>query len=637
MSIHEILRQYWGHDRFRPLQQEIIEAVLAGNDVLALLPTGGGKSVCFQVPAMAGAGMCLVISPLIALMKDQVETLQRNGISAAAIYSGMPQAEINLVLNNCVHGAVKFLYLSPERLGSNLLLDYLPQFRINLLAVDEAHCISQWGFDFRPEYRKIAAARLLLPGTPVLALTASATANVVNDIQEQLGFKKKKVFRKSFERLNLHYVVRQTERKLDQMLHIFGRTRGSGLVYVRNRRKTEELAEFLSKHGIAASHYHGGLSNDTRVERQELWIRNKLRVLVCTNAFGMGIDKPDCTTVVHYEMPDCLEAYYQEAGRAGRNGEKAFCVLLFHASDELEMRQRIEQNFPPEERIRRVYEALGTYYQVPVDTLPGQAFAFDLAEFSAHFKLSPVLVFASLKLLSQCGFIHFSEAFYSPSQLQIVYRQYNLETFQQANPMHDEVLKMILRSYGGIFDHPVVINENFLAMKLNISAGDLRARLNKLKELGVIDYRPQTESAWLTYTGKRLDKKYLQLDPAVVANRKNQFVEKLESMIHYAKDDKLCRSRKILHYFDEPAALDCGTCDTCLERRRKLMNHDQFGQIEAEIKTCCLRSAMDIRSLCAALKQFREDDVVGISRILLDKGILRLDKQQHLFWQAESK
>ncbi len=631
MTIHQILKQYWGYEQFRPLQQDIVEEVIKGNDTLALLPTGGGKSICFQVPALALEGMCLVISPLIALMKDQVETLQKLGIQAHAIYSGIPYNEIKLILNNCVHGGVKFLYISPERLGSELFKDYLPQLKVNLLAVDEAHCISQWGFDFRPEYRKIAELRILLPNTPVLALTASATKEVVLDIQQQLAFKKNKVFKKSFERLNLHYVVRITERKFDQMLDVFNKTKGSGLVYVRNRRKTEEIADFLNKAGINASFYHAGLSNELRVERQEQWIKNQTRVMVCTNAFGMGIDKPDCSVVVHFEMPDCLEAYYQEAGRAGRNGEKAFCVLLYNGADEAELKHRIEQNFPPETEIRKVYDALGTYFHVKVGAVSERSFEFDLPGFSSHFKMSPVLVYSCLKLLSQSGFIHLSEAFYSPSRLQILFKQEQLLNFQKENEPLDDLLKLILRSYGGIFETLVVINEKFLAMKLNVSENDLRSKLQKLHTLKVVEYLPQTDAAQLSIIDQRWDANYIHLDQALIKDRKNLFIHKLDQMVYYAKDPIMCRSRKILAYFDELGALDCGTCDTCIEKRRQLLKNSQYRLIETAIKNACMAEPIDIQSLCKIVSAFKKEDIVGIARILLDKGILQLNSQQLLF------
>nr|MBC7612355.1 RecQ family ATP-dependent DNA helicase [Pseudopedobacter sp.] len=635
MAIHQILKKYWGYDQFRLLQQDIIEEVLKGNDVLALMPTGGGKSICFQVPALEMEGICLVISPLIALMKDQVETLKKVGIQAEAIYSGIAYQEIQLILNNCVHGGVKFLYLSPERLNSRLFLDYLPQLKICLLAVDEAHCISQWGYDFRPTYRKIAALRELMPNTPVLALTASATKEVVEDIQKQLAFKKNKVFKKSFERLNLHYVVRTTEKKFDQLLSVFEKTRGSGLVYVRNRRKTEEIAERLKKAGINASFYHAGLSNELRIQRQEQWINNQMRILVCTNAFGMGIDKPDCSVVVHFEMPDCLEAYYQEAGRAGRNGEKAYCVLLYNVADETELKHRIEQNFPHETEIRKVYDAIGTFYQIPVGAPTEIAFEFDLPQFSAHFKFSPVVVFASLKILTQLGFIHLTEAFYTPSRIQILYKQDALFDFQHTNKPLDELLKLILRSYGGVFDSLTVINEKLLAMKLNVSETDLRLKLKKLQEFKVIDYKQQSDAAQLTIIGERWDKNYIHLDQALLRDRKSLFIDKLARIVHYATDKNMCRSRKILLYFNEPFALDCGSCDTCIGKRKRLLNNIQYQQIEISIKNACMAEPIAIQSLCVALKQYKQEDITGIARILLDKGILQLNPQQLLFWQKK--
>ncbi len=636
MTIHQILKHYWGYDSFRPTQQEIIEEVLKGNDSLALLPTGGGKSICFQVPALAMQGLCIVISPLIALMKDQVETLQKAGIKAQAIYSGIHHSEIDIILKNCIHGGTKFLYLSPERLSSQLFRDYLPQLDVCLLAVDEAHCISQWGFDFRPEYRRIAEIREIMPAIPVLALTASATKEVVEDIQVQLGFKKKLVFKNSFERLNLHYVVRVTERKMDKMLDIIKKTSGSGLIYVRNRKKTEELAEFLVKSGINASFYHAGLSNAVRVNRQENWIKNKTRMMVCTNAFGMGIDKPDCKVVIHFEMPDCLEAYYQEAGRAGRNGDKSYCVLLYNEADQLELRHRIEQNFPPEEMIRKVYDALGSFLQIPLGKKEEESFDFDLTLFSKYISLNQALVFSSIKLLSQLGYVLLNEAFYAPSRLQILLRQKELYAFQVEHEPHDELIKLILRSYGGIFDQLCVIHENFLAMKMNVSEREMGSKLKQLHDLQVLNYLPQTDKPQILLLTERVEAKYLNLNQGFIRKRKELFEHKLNQMVNYASSEHLCRSRMLLSYFDEDNALDCGSCDICIEKRRRLIDSKEYTNIELAIKNTCSVSPIEIRKLIENIPNHKPEDIIGMIRILLDKNIIKLNAQQLLFWQVKN-
>jgi ATP-dependent DNA helicase RecQ len=491
LSIHEILKQYWGYDTFRPLQEDIIQSVLDGKDTLALLPTGGGKSICFQVPALAGDGLCIVVSPLIALMKDQVENLLARNIPAAAIYSGMSYKEINYTIDNCVHGAYKFLYLSPERLKSDLIKERIGRMDIGLIAIDEAHCISQWGYDFRPEYLQIAEVREQLPGVPVLALTATATPEVVADIQMQLKFPQKNVFVKSFARKNIAYVVNENQDKDQRMLHILSKVNGSGLVYVRNRRKTQELAYFLAKNRINADYYHAGLGFELRNKKQESWIKGKTRIMVCTNAFGMGIDKPDVRVVVHYEIPESLESYYQEAGRAGRDEKKAFAVLLFNHADELEAQKRLDLSFPADKDIKRVYQALSNYYQVPVGANVDRSFDFDMIDFCKKFSLETRVVYPALKILEQCDLIALTESFYEPSKIKFLLGQGMLYKFQVEHPSQDNFIKLLLRSYGGVFDGYVSISETVLAQREKVNESLVQKQLIQLHTMGVLDYEPQ--------------------------------------------------------------------------------------------------------------------------------------------------
>lgn len=631
-SIHKVLEEYWGYSEFRPLQQEIVESALAKKDTLALLPTGGGKSICFQVPALAMDGICLVVSPLIALMKDQVANLQSKGIAAQAIYSGLSQFDIQLILNNCVHGGVKFLYLSPERLASELLKSQITQMNVCLLAIDEAHCISQWGYDFRPEYRKIKEIRELLPNVPVLALTASATAAVVDDIQNQLGFKTKLAFRKSFERSNLHYIVRYHENKLEKMLHSFQSTQGSGLVYVRNRKLAEEIANFLVQNNVNASFYHAGLDANVRQSRQDDWIENRTRIMVCTNAFGMGIDKPDCRLVIHYQMPDCLEAYYQEAGRAGRNGASAYCLLLYQTADAHIMRARLAKQFPNAEILKNVYQALGNYYKLAVGEEMPEPMPFNIQEFSSYAKMNAITVFHALKLLSLLELVRTNEAVNQPSKVKFLVKGNELFHFQQKQTLYSELIQLLLRSYGGIFDYYVSISEKQLAIQLNVSENSLGTYLQKLQELGVIDYSPQNNEASLHFIGARLDVNYLPVSSEIIRFRKKMEEDKLEAMIEYAENTKLCRSRVLLKYFDETNVKDCGTCDVCREKSGKYWSDTKLNNLLLQLQQLNWDKGYSIKELSSKLKNYRDEDLATACRIFLDKGILQLNSQQEFNW-----
>jgi ATP-dependent DNA helicase RecQ len=543
VTIHEILKQYWGYDTFRPLQQDIIQSVLDGRDTLALLPTGGGKSICFQVPAMAKEGLCIVVSPLIALMKDQVENLNKRGIKAKAIYSGMSYREINYTLDNCIHGDFKFLYLSPERLKSDLVRERISQMNVCLLAVDEAHCISQWGYDFRPEYLQIAEIRELLKDIPVLALTATATPEVVADIQTQMKFPKPNVFIKSFTRKNISYVVNETEDKDKRMLHILQKVNGSGLVYVRNRRKTQEIAYLLSKSRVGADYYHAGLPHEVRSQKQESWIKGKTRIMVCTNAFGMGIDKPDVRIVVHYEMPESLESYYQEAGRAGRDEQKSFAVLLYNKADATEATKRLKSSFPDEKDIKRVYQALSNYYQVPVGANVDRSFDFDIIDFCRKFTIETGVAYPAIKILEQCDLIALTENFYEPSKLKFMLGQHLLYKFQVEHPHQDDFIKLLLRSYGGMFDQYVTISEKTIAQREKQDEKIIRKQLIQLHQLGVVDYQPQKDKPQVTFLQDRADANAIDFRKALLKKRKETATNKLNAMLGYANNTVECRSK----------------------------------------------------------------------------------------------
>jgi ATP-dependent DNA helicase RecQ len=637
LSIHEILKQYWGYDTFRPLQEDIIRSVMEGKDTLALLPTGGGKSICFQVPAMAKEGVCIVVSPLIALMKDQVENLVKRNIKAAAIYSGMSYKEINYTLDNCIHGDYKFLYLSPERLKSDLVQERMRQMNIGLLAIDEAHCISQWGYDFRPEYLQIAEIREQLKGVPVLALTATATPEVVADIQTQLKFKATNVFVKSFTRKNIAYVVNESEDKNQRMLHIISKVNGCGLVYVRNRRKTQELAYFLSKNRISADYYHAGLGHDVRNKKQEDWIKGKTRIMVCTNAFGMGIDKPDVRIVVHYEVPESLESYYQEAGRAGRDEAKAFAVLLFNHADELEARKRLETSFPPEKDIKRVYQALSNYYQVPFGANVDRSFDFDIIDFCKKFSLETLVVYPALKVLEQCDLIALTESFFEPSKIKFLLGQGMLYKFQVEHPGQDMFIKLLLRSYGGVFDGYITINEGVLAQREKVNESLVQNQLIQLHKLGVLDYQPQKTKPQLTFLQSRADAANLDLNKALLKKRKETTTRKLEAMLDYANNTTVCRSKKLVSYFDEYGSNDCEVCDICLMRKKMEMEADEFEQLVNNIKAVTASESILIDQLVKRLAPVKEEKIIETVRYLLDNDKLRNNPMQQLEWNTPGK
>ena len=579
-SYQDILRQYWGYDDFRGIQREIIESIGSGHDTLGLMPTGGGKSITFQVPALSKEGTCIVITPLIALMKDQVENLRRRGIRAAAIYSGLTREEIVITLENCIFGAVKILYVSPERLSSELFQTKLRHMRVSFITVDEAHCISQWGYDFRPSYLEIAKIRKFLPGIPVLALTATATPLVVDDIQEKLlpaphsplpTSRSFHVFRMSFERKNLAYVVRQAADKREQLIHILKNVKGAAIVYTRSRRRTKEFAELLNEAGISATFYHAGLDSITKDERQLAWQNDQTRVMVATNAFGMGIDKPDVRVVIHVDCPDSVEAYFQEAGRAGRDGQKAYAVLLYNDADHRKLEKRISDTFPEKDFIREVYEQLAYFYQIGVGSGYNHTFEFNIDKFCHAFRHFPIQVDSALKILNRAGYIEYTEEQDNQARVMFTVSRNELYRLENNTDNEERVITALLRNYGGLFTDYNYIDESFIAQQCGLQSQQVYLILKNLSQRHIIHFIPQKKTPYIRYTQRREDKEHIQLMPVIYEERKAQFAERIHAMIVYATNDNVCRSRQLLRYFGEYNDHDCRQCDVCLSHRQEGM------------------------------------------------------------------
>ena len=621
-DIYDVLKKYWGYDAFRPMQEDIIRSILDGKDTLALLPTGGGKSICFQVPAMAMPGVCIVISPLIALMKDQVENLQKRGIKAEAIISGMRANEIDKILDNCVYGNIRFLYVSPERLENEMMRARIQKMKINFIAVDEAHCISQWGYDFRPPYLKIAEIRKLIPKAPIMALTATATKEVSADIQLKLQFKKENVFRKSFERENLSYSVLYEENKLQRLKSMLNRIPGTAVVYVRNRKKTKEISDYLKRNQISADFYHAGLEMKDRSKKQENWILGKTRVIVATNAFGMGIDKPDVRLVVHMDLPDNLEAYYQEAGRAGRDEKRAHAVLLYDKLNITEIQERIETNFPALSDIKKVYTALGNYFQIGTGIGEGIGFDFDLGHFSEVYKLPILQVLSSIKLLEMEGYLIRTEALINPSKIKISIGSSDIYKFQMQNEKYGELIKTILRSYEGLFEDFVKINEIEIARRLKITVDETKASLTYLDTCGVLMYLPQKEKPQLIFPNGRVKTENISLCKETLSIRKKKFADRIQSIISYTTLDKQCRSRILLEYFDEKTTKNCGNCDYCRKNKANQSLDEEMNQIKKRIENLLKEKPKSIERLLEDLKDVGEAKSVLMIRWMMDHEIL---------------
>jgi len=622
MTIHQILKHYWNHDNFRPMQEEIISSVLLGHDTLALLPTGGGKSVCFQVPALAMDGICIVVSPLIALMKDQVENLKEKGIEAISIVSGMSKREIDIALDNCIYTPVKFLYLSPERLLSELVRERIKYMNVNLIAVDEAHCISQWGYDFRPPYLHIADLRELHPLVPVLALTATATMEVRDDIQQKLKFSQGIVFQKSFERKNISYVVQNEENKLRKLLDIAKGVKGSGIVYVRSRKEAAEIAKFYNDNGIKADYYHAGLEAGLRSQRQENWKNSRNRIIVATNAFGMGIDKPDVRFVIHKDPPDSLEAYYQEAGRGGRDEQKAYAVLLCNQADRYKQEKKFELSFPSIDEIKQVYHSLANYYQLAYEAGEGLSFDLDLGDFCSHFKLDIIKTINSLKFLEQDEYLSFNESVFLPSRFRFEVLNEELYNFQIQNPGWDPFIKTLLRSYGGSFENYVRLREFDLARRTHMNVQQVIDGLKQLQEFKILSYQQQTDKPQVTWLKPRQQANSLYINKKAIDDRKATHRNKMEAVFAYATHKK-CRSQMLLAYFDELNAEKCGICDICLEEKRQRNASEIFDDITNEVIQKLSTTSMDLASLVTSTNIGTDKEKIDTIRLLLDAGKIK--------------
>ena len=630
-----ILKQYWGYPSFRPLQEDIVDSVMAGKDTLALLPTGGGKSICFQVPAMAMEGLCLVITPLIALMKDQVVHLVEKGIPAAAIYSGMHPDALELAYNQAAFGRLKFLYVSPERLQTNAFIEALRKMKVCLLAVDESHCISQWGYDFRPPYLKIADIRPYMPKTPVLALTATATAKVVDDIQKRLGFKQKNVFQSSFERKNVTYnVVREADkygvlrRKLEAMKE------GSAIVYVRNRKRTQVISDWLNSVGMSATFYHAGLDAKTRDQRQDLWMKGKVKVIAATNAFGMGIDKPDVRLVIHMDLPDSIEAYFQEAGRAGRDLKPSEAFLLVSPADIQKLQDNLAQSFPELDRIKLIYNALGNYFNIPIGAGENVSYPFVIMDFANRYGFNVVEVFHTLKILEKEGFLVLSDSFDEPSKVMIKAPRDDIYGFQVNNPKYSELIKCMLRSLPGVMTDFVRINEETLARKAGLSADKVAEQLKKLEAYNFLSYSPRNDKPQVLFLSEFVDAKHFGLSKENYYDRKKDAEARVKAVIDFVNNNEECRSVQLLRYFNEKTKKNCGRCDVCM---RKADNRVPYNKIEEKVLSVMGEAAQPMKDVLIKCSEFEESKVLDSIRFLIDNGVLQLERDSSVKWKNNKK
>ena len=630
-----VLKQYWGYPSFRPLQEDIVDAVMAGRDTLALLPTGGGKSICFQVPAMAMEGVCLVITPLIALMKDQVAHLVEKGIAAAAIYSGMHPDQLELAYNQAVFGRLKFLYVSPERLQTNQFLEAIRRMKVCLLAVDESHCISQWGYDFRPPYLKIAEVRPYIPKTPVLALTATATAKVVDDIQLRLGFKEKNVFQSSFERKNVTYNVCHEADKYGVLYRkLSAMNEGSAIVYVRNRKRTQVIADWLNSVGIAATFYHAGLDARTRDDRQELWMKGKVKVIAATNAFGMGIDKPDVRLVVHLDLPDSIEAYFQEAGRAGRDLKPSEAYLLVSPADVKKLQENLAQSFPDLDRIKLIYNALGNYFNIPVGAGENVSYPFVIYDFANRYGFSVVEVFHTLKLLEKEGFLILSDSFDEPSKVMIKASREDLYGFQVNHPTFGELIKYMLRGLPGVLTDFVKINEETIAKKIGLTVEKVQEQLKKLEAYNFLSYAPRNDKPQVLFLTEFVDTKHFNLSKENYHDRKRDAEARVQAVIDFVNNDDDCRSVQLLRYFNERTNKVCGRCDVCRKHGSQPVS---YASIEQRLESIVSESSESVESVVMKCGDVDEAEVLDSIRFLVDSGVLKLDKEGRLSQNKKSR
>ena len=618
----KILKDYWGYDNFRGIQEDIIRSIGSGRDTLGLMPTGGGKSITFQIPAMAKDGLCIVITPLIALMKDQVRNLRDRGIKAIAIYSGMTREEIIIALENCIFGNYKFLYISPERLDTEIFRIKLRSMKVSLITVDESHCISQWGYDFRPAYLKISEIRNLLPGVPVLALTATATPEVVKDIQQRLAFKEENVFRMSFERKNLAYIVRRTESKQEELLHILKHVDGSAIVYAHNRKRTKEYAQLLNENGITATFYHAGLSNETKDQRQKSWVKGETRVMVATNAFGMGIDKPDVRLVVHVDIPDSPEAYFQEAGRGGRDGKKAYAVLLYARSDKATLKKRITDTFPEKDYIRTVYEHLNYYYQMAMGDGLGCTREFNIDEFCRNFKHFPIQVDSALKILTRAGYLEYTDEQDNNSRLMFTLTKEELYRIHETSPETEKLINIILRSYTGVFTEYAYINEETLSLRTGMTRQQVYDTLISLTRRRILHYIPGKKTPYIIYTRERQEANRLIFTKEVYEDRKESFIRRIEAMTEYAETEDKCRSRMLLLYFGEKNEHNCGQCDVCLSSHSSGIKQGVFDEISRAIEETLKEKDMTTSALMEKLESYDKENVTKVLSYLLAEEII---------------